>query len=260
MLKSERPIVMAIGGHDPSGGAGIQADMEAISYTGSYPVTVITCLTIQDTQNVEAIQLVDADFMQQQAEKILADMPVSAFKLGLLGSIEVVDVVCRLLKKHKPIPVVCDPVLAAGGGKNLSNQPLIEHIKEHLFPLVSLLTPNIPEAIQLGIARQHSDDGSLIFEQQLCENILITGTHSHSDENYVHNTFYSKGKQHCQRSWRRLDHEYHGSGCTLAANIAGWIAQGFSLQYAIGKGQEFTWNSLKRAQQLGQGQLIPYRL
>ena len=249
---------MTVAGHDPTGGAGIQADMEAISYTGSYPVSVITCLTVQDTNNVQSIQMLDADFMLQQAKTLLADMPISVIKLGLLGSTEMVDAICQLLKQHPSLPVIFDPVLAAGGGTELSSQILIEHIKNKLLPLVTLLTPNIPEAIKLGIAQQDSDNDAIVLSNQICKNILITGTHSSTEQ--VQNSLYADGQLVSQTSWRRLEDEYHGSGCTLSSNIAGWMAQGFSLQYAIGKGQEFTWNSLKRAQKLGKGQLIPYRI
>lgn len=258
MLKPERPIVMTIAGHDPSGGAGIQADMEAISYTDCHPVSVISCLTVQDTRNVQRIQIVDPDFMLQQARTLLADMSIDVIKLGLLGSIETIEAVSQLLAEFPKIPVVFDPVLAAGGGTKLSTEQLISSIKEQLLPKITLLTPNIPEAIQLGIAEQNADNGAIFLSGQGCENILITGTHSDTEK--VHNSLYCKGELVNQSSWKRLEHEYHGSGCTLASNIAGWLAHGFSLQYAVGKGQEFTWNSLKKAQRLGQGQLIPYRI
>jgi hydroxymethylpyrimidine/phosphomethylpyrimidine kinase len=189
---------------------------------------------------------------------LFADMPIGVIKLGLMSSIDVVEAVSELLSEHKDIPVVFDPVLAAGGGKNLSTDDLIDSFKTHLFPKVTLLTPNIPEAITLGIAEQDAEKQTILLKDQLCKNILITGTHS--DSSKVHNNLYSKGELIAESSWRRLAHEYHGSGCTLASNIAGWLAQGFSLEYSVKKGQEFTWYSLDRGQRLGKGQHIPYRL
>lgn len=256
--KQTRPIVMTIAGHDPSGGAGIQADMEAINYTGCHPVSVISCLTVQDTHNVHTIQCVSTDLMQQQATAILKDMPVKVIKLGLLGSIETIEAVSKLLKRHPKIPVVFDPVLAAGGGMNLSTKDIVNKIKEHLLPLTTLLTPNIPEAIALGIIKQTKNDDDIRIHHQACKNILITGTHSTSTQ--VHNRLFADKKELDKSSWRRLEHEYHGSGCTLASSIAGFLAQGFSIKYAVQRGQEFTWDSLRRAHKLGKGQYIPYRI
>lgn len=256
--KQSRPIVMTIAGHDPTGGAGIQADMEAINYTGCHPVSVISCLTVQNTQNVQAIQCIDPDFILQQAETVLADMPVKIIKLGLLGDIHTIEAVGQLLKQHPNIPAVFDPVLAAGGGTDLSTEDLINSIKEQLLPLTTLLTPNIPEAIKLGIIEKKSSQKTMTLKHQACENILITGTHS--DSTQVHNSLFNDGKELDKSSWRRLEHEYHGSGCTLASSIAGCLAQGFSMKYAVKRGQEFTWDSLRRAQKLGKGQYIPYRI
>lgn len=256
--KQSRPIVMTIAGHDPTGGAGIQADMEAINYTGCHPVSVISCLTIQNTKNIKSIQCVEPNFMLKQAKSVLADMPVSIIKLGLLGSIETINAVSQLLTKHPKIPVVFDPVLAAGGGTDLSTKELIACIKKQLLPKITLLTPNIPEAIQLGIIEKNTKKNAIIFKHQACKNILITGTHSNSSQ--VHNSLFCDGQELDKSSWRRLEHEYHGSGCTLASSIAGCLAQGFSMKYAVKRGQEFTWDSLRRAQKLGKGQYIPYRI
>ena len=256
--KQTRPIVMTIAGHDPTGGAGIQADMEAINYAGCHPVSVISCLTVQDTNNVQSIQCVDPSLLLQQAKTVLEDMPVDVIKLGLLGSIETINAVSELLKQYPEIPVVFDPVLAAGGGKNLSTEALIDAIKEQLLPKTSLLTPNIPEAIALGIIEETQVDKAISIKHQACKNILITGTHS--DSTQVHNSLFCNKKEIDQSSWRRLEHEYHGSGCTLASSIAGFLAQGFSVKYAVQRGQEFTWDSLRRAHKLGNGQYIPYRI
>lgn len=256
--KKKRPIVMTIAGHDPTGGAGIQADMEAINYTGCHPVSVISCLTVQNTSGIQSIQCIDVELMLQQATTLLADMPISVIKLGLLGSEETARAISKLLKKHSKIPVVFDPVLASGNGTNLSTQDFIACIKTELFPKITLLTPNIPEAIRLGIATQSSDKKTIELTHQACKNILITGTHS--DSTQVHNSLFTGKKETDISSWRRLEHEYHGSGCTLASSIAGCLAQGFSMKYAVKRGQEFTWDSLRRAQKLGKGQYIPYRI
>ena len=253
-----RPIVMTIAGHDPTGGAGIQADIEAIHVTGCYPVSVVSCLTVQDTKNVYRIEAVASELLLQQARTVLADMPIKVIKLGLLGSIENIIAVRELLQDYPDIMVVCDPVLAAGGGQSLSDTDFIDCLKQTLLPHIDLLTPNIPEAIKLGIIQQKAINYPIVLTHSLCNNILITGTHS--DQKQVHNSLYRDGQLVEKTKWQRLTHEYHGSGCTLASNISAGLAQGLSLQDAINQGQAYTWNSLAQAQCLGKGQHIPYRI
>ena len=260
--ENSRPIVMTIAGHDPTGGAGIQADMEAIHAAACYPVSVLSCLTVQDTKNVYRIEAVDSELLLQQARTVLADMPIKVIKLGLLGSEDNIIAVSQLLQEHPDITVVCDPVLAAGGGQSLSNAAFIHALKSKLLPHVDLLTPNIPEAIKLGIIQQKAANYPIVLSHSLCHNILITGTHSdhQQDHQQVHNRLYCDGQLIETTAWKRLTHEYHGSGCTLAAHISAWLAHDLSLQEAVNKGQRYTWNSLKQAQRLGKGQHIPYRI
>lgn len=249
---------MSIAGHDPTGGAGIQADIEAIHAAACHPVSVVSCLTVQDTHNVHSIMAVESEFLLQQARTLLADMHISIFKLGLLGSIDNVMAVSLLLQEYPNIPVVFDPILAAGGGHSLSNKGLIAAIKNYLLPHVYLLTPNIPEAIKLGIISANITENPIKLQSSYCHNILITGTHSHRQK--VHNTLYCNGERYETTSWQRLAYEYHGSGCTLSASISAYLARGLSLSAAVNKAQHYTWDSLNQAQCLGQGQHIPYRI
>jgi hydroxymethylpyrimidine/phosphomethylpyrimidine kinase len=265
--------VLSIAGHDPVGGAGIQADIESIQAAGCHAATVITCLTIQDTGNVYQLQTVDANWVYQQANTVLNDLSVNAFKLGLLGSVENVEIIGALLAEHPDITVVYDPVLAAGGGKNLSNESLILAIRKHILPYVNLLTPNLPEALRLAQANdllaktrflpQELENIAINLYESGCESILLTGTHHATDA--VHNTLYGEvasGQVGIldEQSWQRLPDEYHGSGCTLAANIAGQLAQGKPLLVAMNEAQRFTWQSLQKAHALGKGQKIPDRI
>lgn len=268
-----KPVVLSIAGHDPVGGAGIQADIESIQAAGCHAATTITCLTIQDTNNVYQLQAVDADWVYQQAKTVLTDLSVGVFKLGLLGSIENIEMIGGLLAEYSDIPVVYDPVLAAGGGENLSNEQLISAIRRHILPNVNLLTPNLPEAIRLAQANdllantrfltQELENLAINLYESGCESILLTGTHHATDA--VHNTLYGEVEPGVigvldTQSWQRLPDEYHGSGCTLAASIAGQLAQDQSLLTAIREAQQFTWQSLKQAQALGKGQRIPDRV
>lgn len=254
--ESHRPIVMSLSGHDPSGGAGIQADIETLHTLGCHAATIVTCLTLQDSSNVSKIQAVDAKWIRQQAKIILADYPVKAFKIGLIGSLENVDAIAQIVKQHKNIPVILDPILAAGGGKKLSSARLAEAMMKKLLPHTTLITPNIPEAQQLT-KQQERKNCAKIFTQHGCRYTLITGTHD--DSKHVSNTLYKQGKCINTQRWPRLPHVYHGSGCTLATAISAYLSQGIDIEEAVQKAQNFTWNSLAQATQLGKGQHIPLR-
>lgn len=242
-----RPVVLSLSGHDPTGGAGIHADIESISAMGAHAASVITCLTVQDTHNVYSVEPLNIDFILQQAKVVLADMDVSAFKIGLLGSCEIVEGVSSLLDEYPHIPVILDPVLAAGGGAPLAKQQLISSIKKNLLANVSLVTPNVPEA-----------DALSIFESD-CKSVLLTGTHDASTTDVI-NKLFVQGTLVSTLSWPRLDGVYHGSGCTLAAAVAAGVAKGLGLKEAVEQAQQFSWRSLSNAQALGKGQLIPFRV
>lgn len=241
------PVVLSFSGHDPTGGAGIQADHEAIMAMGCHAVSVITCLTVQDTHNAVSIKPLDAGYILQQAHKLLADVKVSAFKIGLLGHCDIVTALISLLKQYPEIPVVLDPVLAAGGGTSLAKFELLGCMQAQLLPVVTLVTPNVPEAEALSI-----------FDSA-CDNILLTGTHNESTKDVI-NTLYRGGEVVSALSWPRLPDVYHGSGCTLASATAAGLAKGLSLIESVEVAQQYTWRSLSQARKVGGGQLIPLRL
>ncbi len=246
LIMQNPPVVLSFSGHDPTGGAGIQADHEAIIAMGCHAVSIITCLTVQDTHNVASIKPLDAEYILQQARKLLADIKISAFKIGLVGSCDIVIALASLLKQYPQIPVVFDPVLAAGGGTSLAKSELLHCIQTQLLPVVTLVTPNVPEAQALSIF-----DGA-------CENILLTGTHNESTKDVI-NILYRGGKVLSALSWSRLPDVYHGSGCTLASAIAAGVANGLSLIDSVEVAQQYTWDSLSQARKVGGGQLIPLR-
>lgn len=251
------PVVMTLAGHDPTGGAGIQADIEAIASQGCHPVSVITCLTVQDTRNVQRIEPVADYLIEQQAETVLADMPVAAFKIGLLGSVAVVEAVHRILLQAPDVPVILDPILAAGGGKNLSSDSLIEAIREYLLPLTTLLTPNVPEAASLAMSGASQDEQALSLLDQGCTYVLLTGTHAETER--VENALYGEGKRLRTWAWERLPETYHGSGCTLASACAANLAKGMETGKAVAAAQAYAWGSLQAGRKLGRGQWVPDR-
>jgi len=250
-------VTLAIGGHDPCGGAGIQADIEAIAALGGHATSAITCLTVQDTCNVQQLIPITPKTVIDQAEAVLADLPVSAIKIGLIGDATIAHALAQLLEQHPTIPVIIDPVLAAGGGTPLASDKLKQTLLQELLPLTYLLTPNSQEVRTLA-GTNELDKCAEILLQQGCQHLLITGTHEESDE--VINKLYSAEGLINHWQWPRLPDEYHGSGCTLAAAIAALLAQGQSLTEALYHAQDFAWQSLAHAHKLGRGQALPHRL
>ncbi len=250
-------VTLAIGGHDPCGGAGIQADSESIVALGGYASSAITCLTIQDTCNVQRLIPIEPKAVIAQAEAVLADLPVRAIKIGLIGDAAIAYELAQLLKKHLTIPVVLDPVLAAGGGRSLASSTLQQTLLQELLPLTTLLTPNSDEARTLTGKTNLADCAEALMHHG-CQHLLITGTHEGSRD--VINTLYDQKGAVDHWQWPRLPGEYHGSGCTLAAAIAALLAQGQSLTDAVCNAQDFAWQSLAQAYRLGRGQALPNRL
>ncbi|HYE35121.1 hydroxymethylpyrimidine/phosphomethylpyrimidine kinase [Methylocaldum sp.] len=254
-MKHKPPVVLSLSGHDPTGGAGIQADIETISRLGCHPCTVVTALTVQDTHNVRKVLPQKAGDFLEQARTVLQDLPVAAIKIGLLGSVDIVHAVYELLKEAGGIPVVLDPILAAGGGTNLANEALIEALRQELIPRATVLTPNSPEARTLTGMRD-LDDCARDLLALGCPNVLLTGTHE--EDNEVINRLCRLSVTKTYR-WPRLPGSYHGSGCTLASALAALLAQCRDIEPAALEAQDFTWQALRNGYRLGGGQLLPNR-
>lgn len=251
------PVTLVFAGNDPTGGAGIQADIEAIASMGGQAAPVITALTVQNSQDVMRVEPVDAMLVVEQARAVLEDMPVDAIKIGLLGSVENIEVIHTLLTDYPDIQVVLDPVLASGGGTSLADEEMDDAIIELLFPLTTILTPNSNEARRLAPEADTLDACAQELLSGGCEFVLITGTHENTET--VDNILYGNMRRLETFSWGRLPHSYHGSGCTLASAIAGLMAQGLEPFTAVHEGQEYTWEALKNGYRLGMGQHQPSR-
>ena len=174
---ASRPVVLCLSGHDPSGGAGLQADIEALLAQGCHAAPAVTALTVQDTVNVSDFRVLDRAWVLAQANAVLADSQVAAVKLGMLGSIEMVDTVAELLAEHPHLPLVCDPVLRAGGGGRLGKDEVGYALRERLLPLATIATPNLPEARILAELPEGSADECADKLLQFCKHVLITGGH-----------------------------------------------------------------------------------
>lgn len=250
------PIVLCLSGHDPTGGAGLQADIETLGRLGCHAGTVVTALTVQDSRDVaRVLPQAPADFLEQ-ARCLVRDLPPAAVKIGLLGSAGVARAVAELLRELPDIPVVLDPVLAAGGGTPLARADLIEVLHGELLPLASVLTPNIPEAEVLSGEREPKACASALL-QMGAGHVLITGTHDEGSGKVINRLFGPEGE--AEWAWARLPHSYHGSGCTLASALAGYLAHGLDMRLACEKAQVFTWEALAAGWRPGKGQYFPRR-
>jgi len=256
------PIVLAFAATDPSGGAGLQADVMTLASMGCHPLSVVTAATIQDTMGVEEVMVLDAEWVADQARCVLEDMPVAAFKIGFVGSIENIAAIAEVVSDYPEIPLVLDPVLASGRGDELATDEMISALRELLVPQTTIITPNSIEARRL-VQEDGEDDIDLAeCARRLlatgCEYVLITGTHENTPQ--VVNTLYGQDGVVRTDSWERLAGNYHGSGCTLASAIAATIANGLNISDAVKDAQEYTWQTLKAAFRPGMGQHIPDRL
>jgi hydroxymethylpyrimidine/phosphomethylpyrimidine kinase len=260
------PIVLTFAASDPSGGAGLQADLLTLASMGCHPLSVVTALTVQDTLGVESVLPVDADWVADQARQLLEDMPVDAFKLGVLGSVENIAAIAEVVADYPDVPLIIDPVLASGRGDELATAEMLRAMRELLLPQATLITPNSPEARRLADVDDDDDDDderpladcAARLVAQGCEFVLITGTHEATTD--VVNTLYGKDGLVRTDSWPRLPGTFHGSGCTLASAIAAMLANGLDLADAVREAQDYTWHTLKKAYRPGMGQWLPDRL
>ena len=256
------PLVLSFAASDPSGGAGIQADLLTLASTGCHPLSVITAITVQDTLGIEALQAIDAEWVADQARCLLEDMPVDAFKVGALGSVENIAAIAEILSDYPEVPVVLDPVLASGRGDELATDEMLQALRELLLPQTTIVTPNSIEARRLAGADDDEELSLTVSAERLiaegAEFVLITGTHEPTPQ--VINTLYGKNGVVRSDSWPRLPGSYHGSGCTLASAIAAMLANGLELPEAVREAQDYTWNALQKAYRPGMGQLLPDRL
>ena len=258
------PCVMTFSATDPSSGAGLQADMLTLASIGCHPLSVVTGVTVQDTVGVEGVMALDADWINDQARTILEDVQVSAFKLGLLGSVENIAVIAEIMADYPDVPLLIDPILTSGRGDDLTNEEMQAAMCELLFPQATLITPNSIEARRLAFYDEGDEVKYTSLEESAqrllamgTEYVLITGTHERSAD--AMNSLYGAEGLIKEYHWERLAGSYHGSGCTLTSAIAACMAHGLTVEEALQEAQEYTWQTLKNAFRPGMGQFIPDR-
>lgn len=249
--------ILAIGGHDPSGGAGIQADIETAFALGVPMTTALTTLTVQTTKEVRRVAPVAAALLGQQLEAVLEEFAPNVIKIGLLPNPELIDVVAECLSHHRGLTVL-DPVLAAGSGTTMTEAGVAQRIADTLLARMAVITPNHNEVLRLCPGQtQALAAATQLAERYGCQ-VLLTGTDATQGDTVEHQLIVHDGVER-RWHWPRLAGEFHGSGCTLATAIAAYLALGRPVSTACELAQAFTYDSLKNAFRSGTQQQLPAR-
>lgn len=242
-MKKSYYRVLTIAGSDSGGGAGIQADIKAISAMGCYAASAITAVTVQNTIGVQAVHPIPLDILEGQIEAVLSDIGVDSIKIGMLHSAEVVNLVADIIEKHKIKNVVLDPVMVSTSGHRLTKVDAIEVIKNRLIPLSRVITPNIPEAeILLGCKiSEESNFDQIARNLSNISNVSVLLKAGHLDrENLVDYFFNAEDKMMTQLPSKRVQTKNtHGTGCTLSAVFAAALARKEELTMAAKSAKSF---------------------
>lgn len=250
-----KPVVLVLAAHDPSGGAGIQADIETLAAHGCIAAPVITSLTAQNTRSFSYHLPQTAENFTDQIRLVLDDMDIAACKIGAIGSPQLIKAIHQIILE-KPFPVILDPVLQSSTNYHFADQNMTELLGEFLIPLTTILTPNRREALLLtGTAEPH--DAAEKLTAMGCQNVLITDAEPSEAE--IINHWYQQDGRQKHYTWERLPDPYHGSGCTLASAISAGLAAKIAPLTAIEQAQHFTWHSLKNSLKIAAGQHHPNR-
>ncbi|MBC6414407.1 MAG: hydroxymethylpyrimidine/phosphomethylpyrimidine kinase [Chromatiales bacterium] len=241
MNRDKHPKALIISGFDPSGGAGLIADIETVHALGCRASAVITCQTIQTEWDATACVASDSSWFRQQLHSILKAYSFSVIKIGLTPSLEIIEILAHALPSVS-CPIVLDPIIAAGGGYPFCNAKTIAHLSEKLIPLCDLATPNAEELRRLAGT---SDDGVKSLLERGCKAVLVSSEYERAG--YLYHNLYSLHHPPHTFTAKRLPHRYHGSGCTLASAIAAYLAHGKALVEAVRHAQEFTSHCLSIA-------------
>ena len=252
------PVILCFSVHDATGASGIAADIEAIRSQACHAATVVTCLSVQDSQMISSLIPIDGDIIVQSARAVLEDMPVAAIKIGLIGSEEGAQAIHDILLDYPQIPVVFDPMLVGSNGMELAEDEVIDALHDLIIPLTSMITLSAQEA---GMLIPEADNPAAMMNGLMdkgCDHVLLSGRRDASIS--VINRLYHNYRVIEEFEWPRLEHEYYGAGCTLSASLAALFGQGLDWMSACREAQNYCWQSLKYASRYGMGQYQPDRL
>lgn len=254
------PIVLCFSGNDPSGGGGLSADILTLASVGCHTLPIITAVTIQDSAHIEDILPMDGDWVSDQARFILEDMPVKAFKIGLVGSIENMAAITEIVADYPDIPLVLDPFIP----RDNTEIPIDEWaaaMRELLIPYAHIISCNSTVA-RLLLTEETEEESSLTIAETAqrllalgCDYLLMSGTHENTPK--IINTLYQRGGPVFAMEWDRVSGSFHGKGATLSAAIAGALAYGVGVEEAVKDAQEFTWRAINAGYHAGMGKILP---
>jgi hydroxymethylpyrimidine/phosphomethylpyrimidine kinase len=257
------PSILSFSAADPTCGAGLHADILTIAALGGRPLGVTTGVLIQSTALFEGLLPVDDDWIADQARAVLEDIPVHAFKVGTLGSVEGIVAVAEVLSDYPDIPVVYDPALMLGSNDPLADEDFLATLGELLLPLTTIVTPSLAEARSL-VQDEEEDDAPLSAAdcarrmlEMGCGHVLIGGRHDHAAQ--IVNTLYGSGGIIRTDVWERLPGAFHGAGSTQSAALASFLAQGLDVFEAVYQAQRYTWDALAQGSRPGMGKSLPNR-
>ena len=245
---------LTIAGSDSSGGAGIQADIKTMMANGVYAMSAITALTAQNTTGVTAIQNATAEFLGQELDCIFTDIFPDAVKIGMVSESDLIHMIAGKLRQYRAKNIVVDPVMVATSGARLINEEAVDVLKEELFPLADLLTPNIPETEVLTGRKIKSADDMIEAAKQVSEQyhcaVLCKGGHKLNDANDL---LYEDGTYQWFEGKRIDNPNTHGTGCTLSSAITSNLAKGFSMVESVNRAKDYISGALAAMLDLGKG-------
>ncbi len=254
MSTPSTPRVLIIAGSDSSGGAGVQADIKTCAAFGVYAMSAVTAVTAQNTVGVQRAEIMPPDLVRAQIRSCLSDIGADVIKIGMLGNVDIIDVVAEEVEEADAF-IVLDPVMIATSGDSLLQDAALERFKSHLLPLADLVTPNVPEAEQLtGIKINDIDDLTKAGDALLGMNVyaaLMKGGHMQGKS--VFDVLVSEEGANIMSGPRIHTRHTHGTGCTLASAIAANMALGAPLEAAVMSAREFVFEAIRTAPKLGAG-------
>ncbi|MCK5287333.1 MAG: bifunctional hydroxymethylpyrimidine kinase/phosphomethylpyrimidine kinase [Thermodesulfovibrionia bacterium] len=249
-------IALTIGGSDPTGGAGIQADLKTFKSLGVYGLSIPTSLTAQNTTGITDIYDIPPGFFTAQLDVLLRDMRPDAFKTGMLNNKEIIKITAEKIRQYSLKNLVIDPVTISSTGVSLVKEDGLEVMKDYLFPSAQVITPNIYEAsLFTGINIQDEEDvkkAAVKFRELGPESVIITGGHF---EDKTTDLLFD-GTEFLSFQRERLKGEYHGTGCVFSSAVTAFLALGCNIKEATAQANEFVWNAIKSAALIGKGMKI----
>ena len=253
MDRPKADSVLLFSGLDPSGAAGISADIETINQFGLNPLPIVTSLTAQNTQRVESIDVVKDSFLEKQFNLLDEDISFNTVKIGLLGSVSQIKTISRLIGEKNTLNVVVDPILISGTQENMSSIKMVGVMKKYLFPKCTILTPNLEELNLLSPGLSEKEAVSSLN----CPWVLVTTSDSSKID--IEHRLYNKSSLIRRFNYKKLPDKFHGSGCTLSSAISALLAKGIAIEEACDQGLAYTYQCLLNAKKLGKMQYHPIR-